>query len=188
MQSSFPGTWPDRPQNEPLDFLLAWFSCKKPYCFFFSDLPKPPNRLRHYVLKLWLHFLREKSSRPGMKSECLPLRFLLCSAAAKSCQLCPTLCNPTDGRPPGSPVPGIHQARIPEWVAISFSNAWKGKVKVKSLIRVQLFPTSWTASHQGPPSMGFSRQEYCSGVPSPSPLLCSGWLANIPRDEWNQAH
>ena len=86
-------------------------------------------------------------------------------AAAKSRQLCPTLCNPIDGSPPGSPVPGILQARTLEWVAISFSNAWKWKVKVKSLSRVRLLATPWTAAYQAPPSMGFSRQEYWSGVP-----------------------
>ena len=77
--------------------------------------------------------------------------------------------DPTDGSPPGSPVPGILQARILEWVAISFSKAWKWKVKGKSLSRVRLLATPWTAAHQAPPSMGFSRQEYWSGVPSPSP-------------------
>ena len=82
---------------------------------------------------------------------------------------CPTLCDPTDGSPIGSLVPGILQARILEWVAISFSNAWKWKVKVKSLSRVRLLATPWTAAHQAPPSMGFSRQENWSGVPLPSP-------------------
>ena len=91
------------------------------------------------------------------------------AAAAKSLQSCPTLCDPRDGSPPGSPVPGILQATL-EWVAISFSNAWKGKVKVKSLSRVRLLATPWTVAHQAPPSMGFSRQEYWSGVPLPSPL------------------
>ena len=90
------------------------------------------------------------------------------AAAAKSLQSCPTLCDPIDGSPPGSPVPRILQARILEWVAISFSNAWKWKVKVKSLSRVRLLATSWTAAYQAPPSMGFSRQEYWSGVPLPS--------------------
>ena len=75
---------------------------------------------------------------------------------------------PIDGSPPGSPVPGILQARTLEWVAISFSNAWKWKVKGKSLSRVQLLATPWTAAHQAPPSMGFSRQEYWSGVLLPS--------------------
>ena len=83
---------------------------------------------------------------------------------AKSLQSCPTLCDPIDGSPPGSPVPGILQARTLEWVAISFSNAWKGKVKVKSLSRARLLATPWTAAHQAPPSMGFSRQEYWSLV------------------------
>ena len=78
------------------------------------------------------------------------------------------MCDPIDGSPPGSPVPRILQARILEWVAISLSNAWNWKVKVKSLSRVRLFATAWTAAHQAPPSMGFSRQEYWSGVPSPS--------------------
>ena len=91
------------------------------------------------------------------------------AAAAKSLQLCPTLCDPIDGSPPGSAVPGIFQARTLEWVAISFFNSWKWKVKVKSLSRVWLFETPWTAAHQAPPSMGFSRQEYWNGVPSPYP-------------------
>ena len=97
--------------------------------------------------------------------------FKNCSAAAavaKSLQSCPTLCNPIDGSPSGSPVPGILQARTLEWVAISFSSAWKWKVKVKSLSCVWLFATPWTAAYQAPPSMGFSRQEYWSGVPLPS--------------------
>ena len=80
------------------------------------------------------------------------------------------LCNPIDGSPPGSPVPGILQARTLEWVAISFSNVWKWKVKVKSLSCVRLLVTPWTVAHQDPPSMGFSRQEYWSGVPLPSPV------------------
>ena len=90
------------------------------------------------------------------------------AAAAKSLQFCPTLCDPIDGSPPGSPFPGILQARTLEWVAISFSNAWKWKVKVKLLSRVQPSATPWTAAYQAPPSMGFSRQEYWSGVPLPS--------------------
>jgi len=96
------------------------------------------------------------------------------TAAAKSLQSCPTLCDPVDGSPPGSPVPGILQARILEWGAISFSNAWKWKVKVKSLSRARLLATPWTAAHQAPPSMGFSRQEYWSGVPlaQSCPTLC----------------
>ena len=81
------------------------------------------------------------------------------------------LCDPRDGSPPGSSVHGILQARTLEWVAISFSNAWMWKVQVKSLSRVQLLATPWTAAYQAPPSMGFSRQEYWSGVPLPSPLF-----------------
>ena len=93
------------------------------------------------------------------------------ATAAKSLQSCPTLCNPVDGSPPGSPVPGILQARTLEWVAISFSNAWKWKVKVKSLSRVWLLVTPWTAAYQAPPSLGFSRREHWSGVPLPSPSV-----------------
>ena len=81
------------------------------------------------------------------------------------------LCDPIDGSPSGSPVPGILQARTLEWVAISFSNAWKWKVKGKSLSRVWLLATPWTAAHQAPRSMGFSRQEYWSGLPLPSPKM-----------------
>ena len=92
------------------------------------------------------------------------------AATAKSLQSCPTLCDPMDCSLPGSPVPGILQARSLEWVAISFSNAWKWEVKVKSLSRVWLFATPWTAAYQAPPSMGFSRQQYWSGVPLSSPL------------------
>ena len=90
------------------------------------------------------------------------------ATAAKLLQSCLTLCDPRDGSPPGSPTPGILQARALEWVAISFSNAWKWNVKVKSLSRVQLVVTPWAAAHQAPLSMRFSRQEYWSGVPSPS--------------------
>ena len=84
--------------------------------------------------------------------------------AAKSLQSCPTLCDPIDGSPPGFPDPGILQARVLEWVAISFSNKWKWKVKGKSLSRVQLLATPWTAAYQAPPSMGFSRQEYLVNI------------------------
>ena len=94
------------------------------------------------------------------------------AAAAKSLLSCPTLCDPIDSSPSGSTIPGILQARILEWVAISFSNAWKWKVKVKLLSRVRLLATPWTAAYQSPPSMGVSRQEYWSGLPMPSPKCC----------------
>ena len=102
------------------------------------------------------------------------------TAAAKSLQLCPTLWDPIDGSPPGSPIPGILQARILEWVSISFSNAWKWKVKVKSFSPVWLFAAPWTAAYQAPPSMGFSRQEYWNGVPLPSPLPLWVVVKNLP--------
>ena len=89
----------------------------------------------------------------------MKISFLIAyAAAAKSLQLCPILCDPIDGSPPGSPGPGILQARTLEWVAISFSSAWKWKVKVKLLSRVRLLATPWTAAYQAPPSMGFSNQ------------------------------
>ena len=91
--------------------------------------------------------------------------------AVKPLQSCPTLCDPIDGSPPSFPVHGIFQARTLEWAAISFSNAWKWKVKVKSLSRVcPTLAIPWTVVHQAPPSTGFSRQKYWSGVPLPSPI------------------
>ena len=107
------------------------------------------------------------------------------ATAAKSLQSCPTLCDPMDGSPPGSNLPRILQARTLELVAISFSKAWKWKVKVKSLSHIRLFETPWTEPYQAPPSMEFSRQEYWSGVPLPSPTVPLGplfklqlWLLN----------
>ena len=118
---------------------------------------------------------------PG-KNTGVGCHFLLQCMKVKSesevAQSCLTLCDPIDGSPPGSPVPGILQARTLEWVAISFSNGWKWKVKVKSLSRVRLFATPWTAAHQAPPSVGFSRQEYWRGVPLPSPFLMYGHFKN----------
>ena len=96
------------------------------------------------------------------------------AAAAKSLQSCPTLYDPIYGSPPGSPVPGILQARTLERVAISFSNAWKWKVKVKSLSCVRLLATPQTAASQAPLSMGCSRQQYWSGLPVPS--LFPTWM------------
>ena len=122
------------------------------------------------------------------------------AAAAKSLQSCPTLCDPIDGRPSGSTIPRILEARTLEWVPISFSNAWKWKVKVKSLSCVWLLATPWTAAHQAPPPMGFSRQEYWSGVPLPYFLEMShvsflqvigkhqptGWLLSFSFPMWNR--
>ena len=122
------------------------------------------------------------------------------AADAKSRQSCPTLCDPIDRSPPGSPVPGILQARTLEWIAISFSNAWKWKVKVKSLSRVRLLATPWTIAYQAPLSMGLSRQEYWNGVPLPSldakaeaPILwppdAKNWLIGKDSDarkDWSQ--
>ena len=130
--------------------------------------------------KLWQHTLSE-GFFPFIKawnftwvgSRC-GLLFKYCdnaAAAAKSLQSCLTLCDPMDCSLPGFSVSGILQARTLEWVAISFSNAWKWKVK--SFSRVRLLVTPWTAAYQAPPSVGFSKQEYWSGVPLPSPsFIC----------------
>ena len=103
------------------------------------------------------------------------------AAAAESLQSCPTLCDPIDSSPPGPAIPGILQARTLEWVATSSSNAWKWKVKVKSLSCVRLLATPWTAAYQSPLTMGFSRQEYWSGRPLPDSSICHLWCTPIAR-------
>ena len=120
----------------------------------------------HIILSLWL-IVDLQSYILVATINWLPVLFCLCfhHSAAKSLQSCPTLCDSIDSSPLGSPVPGILQARTLEWVAISFSSAWKWKVKVRSLSRPRLLVTPWTAAYQAPLSMGFSRQEYWSGVP-----------------------
>ena len=132
--------------------------CKKWLCF----LSIIPDWTSHW----WFAFSHIDFTK-------LQLYFLFhwLAAAAKSLQSCPTLCDPTDSSPPGPALPGILQARTLEWVAISSSNAWKWKVKVKSLSRVRLLATPWTTAYQAPLSMGFSRQEYWSGLPLPSPSI-----------------
>ena len=123
--------------------------------------------LLHFICQpyLWPSLSLLPSSLPKNLVSAKPHSRHAAAAAAKSLQSCPTLCDPIDGSPLGSPVPGILQARTLEWVAISFSNAWKWKVKVKSLSHVRLLVTPWTAAYQAPPSMGFSRQESWSGMP-----------------------
>ena len=116
-------------------------------------------------------FSKCQPCEPNSKLHCSYGAAAAAAAAVKSLQLCPTLCDPIDGSPSGSPIPGILQAWTLEWVAISFSSAWKWKVKVKSLSRVWLLATPWTSAYQAPLSMGFSRQEYWSGVPLPSLLM-----------------
>ena len=120
----------------------------------------------------------------GLLSSCTERGYPLVTVAglltAMSLQSCPTLCDPIDRSPPGSPIPGILQARTLEWVAISCTNAWKWKVKVKSLSHVGLFSTPWTAAYQAPPSIGFSKQEYWSGVPLPSLVSSNSFsISNI---------
>ena len=134
-------------------------------CHNFLMIAKEPNCFS------WLRAQKQRRREKGNDKRRIPVMCLhhAAAAAAKSLQSCPTLCDPRDGSPPVSAIPGILQARTPEGVAISFSSAWKWKVKVKSLSRVWLFATPWTAAYQVPPSMGFSKQEYWSGVPLPAP-------------------
>ena len=115
-------------------------------------------------------------------SACLTM-IAAAAAAAKSLQSYPTLCDPIDGNPPGSPIPGILQARTLEWVAISFSSKWKWKVKVKLLSLVRSSATPWTAAFQVLPSMGFSRQEYWSGLPLSSLLTMIIFLLSLPEPQ-----
>ena len=133
-----------------------------------QQVSREPSTLRPHVLTQYPDIALQTTSDLKMKTALIIFQIGPAAAAAKSLQSCPTLCDPIDGSPPGSPFPGILQARTLEWVAISFSNAWKWKVKVKSLSHVRLLATPWIAAHQAPPSMGFSRQEYWSGVPLPS--------------------
>ena len=134
-------------------FSCVWFfatlwtvACQAPLSMGFfrkthwSGLPFPPP---------------EDLPNRGTEPASLSSPALAAAAAAKALQSCPTLCDPRGGSPPGSPVPGILQARTLEWAAISFSNAWKRKVKVKSLCCVRLLATPWTAAYQAPPSMDF---------------------------------
>ena len=127
---------------------------------------------------------KSKGHRVEYKTSFQSLYSLMHAAAAKLLQWCPTLFDPIDSSPPGSAFPGILQARTLKWVAIFFSNAWKWKVKVKSFSRVRLLETPWSAAHQAPPSMGFSRQEYCSGVPLSSRSLMRGCLLNRFNRVW----
>ena len=142
-------------------------------------LTNPIHRILPWLLRnsVVLSFCLVAKSCPALcgLTDCVLPMFssVAAAAAAKSLQSCLTLCDPIDGSPTGSPIPGILQARTLEWVAISFSNVWKWKVKVKSFSRVRLLATPWTAAYQAPPSMGFSRQEYWSGVPLPSPMFSS---------------
>ena len=121
------------------------------------------------AIMVWEQTLSLKIQVCTLDTGCINVTAAAAAAAAKLLQSCPTLCDPIDSSPPGSPIPGFLLARTLEWVAISFSNAWKWKVKVMSLSHVQLLATPWTAAYQASPSVGFSRQEYWSRVPLPSP-------------------
>ena len=146
------GTWP--PKSRTWLTTLGVSSGEAGMWVSTRGLRRPKGRREGIWESLWEHVLAEAAA----------------AAAAKLFQSCPTLCNPIDTSPLGSSVPGILQAITLEWVAISFSKAWKWKMKVKLLGHVRLLATPWTAAHQAPPSMGFSRQEYWSGVPLPSLL------------------
>ena len=145
--------------------------CGRKHIVFLVKIQIIKFTLNMYVLTTPIVVYGGSVLKPHEKSQVSPA-----AADAKSLQSCLTLCDPTDGSPPGSPIPGILQARPLEWVAISFSSPWKWKVKVQSVSHVWLFATPWTAAHQAPPSMGFSRQEYWSGLPMPSPRFHLGLL------------
>ena len=132
---------------------------------YFTKIEKPILKFKWNHKGTWIAktILKKKKKAEGVTHPDFKTHYKAAAAAAKSLQSCPTLGDPIDGSPRGFPVPGILQARTLEWVAISFSNAWKWKVKVKSLSRVRLLATPWTAARQAPLSMVFSRQEYWSG-------------------------
>ena len=153
---------------------LCLFSFSPPWWVSLKP-PRGKHQSMHIgsAISQYKRFLKKKKDTHREKTT--PAPSTAAAAAAKSLHSCPTLCGPIDGSLPGSPVPGILQARTLEWVVISFSNAGNWKVKVKSLSRIRLLATPWTAAYQAPPSMGFSKQEYWSGVPlsslSPSTSL-----------------
>ena len=149
----------------------SWFSVTfeksnfTPISFFVCVIPPNPSLVDFLHLCCFIIFQCCASLHQlSILTQRKVTNLVTAAAAAKSLQSCPTLCDSIDGSPPGSPIPGILQAITLEWVAISFYNAWKGKVKVKSLSHVRLLAIPWTAAHQAPLSMGFSRQEYWSGV------------------------
>ena len=128
--------------------------------------------VKNQSTKNWLCSLREKERWAKLSSSVL----IVCTAAAvASHQLCLTLCDPTDGSPPGFPVPGILQARTLEWVGNIYSTPLRqkevenvrGQCVLSCFSRVQLFATLWPVAHQAPLPMGFSSQEYWSGLPCP---------------------
>ena len=174
-------------QRDWTELIPSWIlSCIIPSwskLFPFPHLPVFLKSTRAQVFASSALSFRDLISSMALNTTSMPMTpicyAMLCYA--KSLQSCRTLCNPIDGSPPGSPIPGILQARTLEWAAISFSNAWKWKVKVKSLSRVQLLATPWTAAYQTPPSIGFSRQEYWSGVSLPSPTFIIVFLNFLNR-------
>ena len=124
--------------------------------FFFETFEI--RNIKYHLLLPFVSIWDDFPMTPQHICSCSSIFSTATAAAAKSLQSCPTLCDPIDSSPPGSPVPRILQARSLEWGAIAFSNAWKWKVKVRLLSHVRLFATAWTAAYQAPPSMGFSRQ------------------------------
>ena len=183
------------------DFNREYNEYKDPSLIFLSVFKSTQKSLFHTVVfMVTITAVTGKYSRHMLQGTCVSrhiftincrwLFYQLCyfcmawvaaAAAAKLLQPCPTLCDPIDGSPRGSLVPGILQARTLEWIAISFSNAWKWKVKVTLLSLVWLLATPWTSAHQPPLSMGFSRQECWSGVPLPSPMA---WVTSTHFPFW----
>ena len=161
---SDPVLWP---HNLPLFYMFLYWSYTCMLLFLKLPMFLPTLETFDFCICSILHSLNHLPSFSQvsyLKSNIVSLSKLLLLLLSRfsHVQLCATQ---KDGSPPGSPIPGILQARTLEWVALSFSNAWKWKVKVKSFSRVWPSTTPWTAAFQAPPSMGFSRQEYWSGVP-----------------------
>ena len=175
------GIFPTQVSRIAGGFFTSWATIARCPTLRVDSLPAEPQKQQRILEGIAYPFSRGSSTpRDWTKVSCieavsLPLELsgkpiaAAAAAAAKSLQSCLILCDPIDGSPPGSHIPGILQARTLEWVAFFCSNAWKWKMKVKSLSPVWLLATPWTAAYQAPPSMGFSRQEYWSGVLLPSP-------------------
>ena len=131
--------------------------------------------------KCWLSdhlHIRAQNTRTYIWS-CATFHRAAAATTAKSLQSCPTVCDPIDGSPPGFPIPGILQARTLEWVAISFSNAWKWKVKMKSLSRVRLLATPWTVAHQDFPGESAGVRCHCKQLQSCIKLFNERYYAFI---------
>ena len=155
------------------------------HSFYKHNLPSTPPNL-HFLWDRMVTSFADWDQFLPKKPPSLPVESSLWSCVrAQSLSRVRDSCSAMDCSPSGSSGHGILQARTLEWVAISFSNAWKWKVKVKSLSHARVLATPWTAAYQAPPSLGFSSQEYWSGVPLPSPHSLPSWSkTQLPTASW----